>query len=255
MPTSIYLCTIAIEPNRHAAGKHPSIDVTEWTDRISERGFDGIELWENHVLRVPETELVDYASTKLRVNVFNSYVGFGHEQEAMRARVAETVHLLHAPQVKFNFGSNPLKRSEEIENVRRFSEQLPSKTQLLCECHAGTIAETPELAASLLEELGDETRFGAIVHLQSRPEILREWLRRLGKRICHCHVFLPVESERNSGVGGEMAIRALMECGYNRSFSVEFVWPLNAAGETPELLFEKAVADMIWLRSSFSRNA
>ena len=51
----IYLSTVCLEKNRWGR-REPSFKVSEWTQRLAEYGFDGIELWEFHYLLADDAE-------------------------------------------------------------------------------------------------------------------------------------------------------------------------------------------------------
>jgi len=247
---NIYLGTIALEVNRHVAGKRPTIRPSEWTDRLRQAGFDGIELWENHVLLASGDEAQALCAASLPVRVFNTYVQFTDDQELTRRELARVINELGADGVKYNFGGELNRRDEYLRNVRSFAGQLSSGTKLLCECHAGTIAQIPEMAADLLQELGPADRFGAIVHSRNEPMELRKWFRHLGQRIAHSHVFLPPAEKRAAEIGGIVSLRTMAELGFGGSFTIEFVDPMNGPGETALLLYDKVVADLHWLRET-----
>jgi sugar phosphate isomerase/epimerase len=253
-PSDIFLATIALEPNRHAPGKQPSILVSEWAERILRAGFDGLELWENHALLRPTEEILALRASVLPVRLLNTYVEFTDDQEPARLRVAALVQQLGASGVKYNFGSQPQRQQEYLRNVKRFAQQLPPDTRLLCECHHGTIAEDPVAAERLLKELGSPSRFQAIVHTRTEGSALRKWFTHLGERITHLHVFLPAPSRRLDEKGGESSFRTIAEYGYDKSLSIEFVDPMNAPGETAPLLFDKIVADLQWLRETLAKD-
>lgn len=189
----IYLGTIALEVNRHAAGKRPTIRPSEWADRLLLAGFDGIELWENHVLLGPPEELNALRASALPVRIFNTYVEFTDDQEPARLRVAEWVRRLGATGVKFNFGAVPHQRRQYLANIRRFAAQLPPSTKLLCECHPGTIAQAPPRQRSCWKNwVRRNLSRRSYIHGTRPPHCgngLRTWAS--GSRICTCFFPLP----------------------------------------------------------------
>src|SRR5206468_1199092 len=101
-------------------------------------------LWENHAALAGEDEVALLKAGALPVVIFNTYAGFLDGEEGPRERAADLVKQLGAAAVKFNFGADAARRSEMLRNLRAWSERLPVNVRLLCECHAGTIAEQPE---------------------------------------------------------------------------------------------------------------
>ncbi len=53
----IFLGTVLLERNRWAKdGRRSSVQVSDWTQRAHDDGFDGLELWEDHVNLATEDE-------------------------------------------------------------------------------------------------------------------------------------------------------------------------------------------------------
>lgn len=260
----VYLGTILLEPNRWPDRPEttysrlrqlsgivqgpPQVRVSEWLNRARADGFDGIELWENHALLCSDAEFTSLPQPALPVAVYSSYFGL-HDEDAVRRDVAlAAVQALGARGVKFNFGPDASRRAEYLRNLRAWAAKLPSDVRILCECHGGNIAETPESAAGLLNELG-ETRYQATVHFvddyTQRP--LADWLRVLGSRVGHVHVGRVIEH-------GEAVVRArlrlLRDHGFTGSFTIEFTTGIDWGQPQPsvETLYASAVADMRRLR-------
>jgi hypothetical protein len=243
-PLPVYLGTILLERNRHRNNRVPTYRVSEWLARFAEAGFDGIELWENHALLADEQEVEAIASAAnlipLPVSVFNTYAGFHDEQQPQRDKAIELIRRLRAPAAKFNFSNDVSRRDEQLRNVRAFAEALPG-VRLLCECHAGTIAETPVAASELLDALGPSQRFGAIVHVANTP-VLDEWIAAMGPRLVHAHAYLPPPSEEAER---ELADRValMLRHGFRGSFTLEFTEGMNPPDETWEKMWNGALRD------------
>ncbi|MCX7015919.1 MAG: sugar phosphate isomerase/epimerase [Candidatus Sumerlaeota bacterium] len=247
-----YIGTILLEPNRWATGKTPTYRVSEWIERFRAAGFDGMELWENHAALADAKERKAIVDSGFPAAVFNSYCNFGDEAEGEWRRAAELARELNAQGVKFNFGKDPARRDADLRNIRRFRDLLPENCRALCECHPGTLAETPAQAAALFDALGRE-RFEAIVH-PFRPDTdeLRDWLRRLGPRITHVHVqiregaaFVRLDQQADLAQEG---LRILREEGFAGSFTLEFTSGVRAPREDVERLFAGARRDLAFLR-------
>ena len=250
MSNRIFIGTILLEKNRWAKGKQPSYAVREWLPRFERDGFDGLELWENHVLLGPPEEAQALERGKVPVAVYNTYVGFDDKGEDARRRAAEMAARLKAKAVKYNVGPDKAKLAEYIKNVKAWAELLPGDCRLLCECHAGTVMEEPEQAAAVFAELRDEQRHQAIVHpFSESPESLRRWFRALGpRRITHAHVQyresrkfrrLSRDAPRNKEI---MAV--LKDSGFRGSYTLEFTEGTSApGGEDIEALYRAALDD------------
>lgn len=243
-PLPVFLGTILLEPNRHKNQRVPTYRVSEWLPRFAEAGFDGVELWENHALLVDEAELDAIASAAksipMPVAVFNTYAGFHDDQQLQRDKAISLVRRLGAPALKYNFSNDASCRDEQLRNVRAFADALPG-VRLLCECHHGTIAETPDAASALLDALGPAERFGAIVHVANTP-VLDEWIAAMGPRLVHAHVYLPAPSEQSDR---ELADRVgrMLRHGYRGSFTLEFTEGMNPKDETWEKMWNGALRD------------
>jgi len=252
----IYLGSVLLEPNRHKPGRRPTVRVSEWAARFAADGFDGIELWENHAALCPSEELERLGSLPLPVAVFNSYCGFEDAGEADRRRAAELTKRLRASGVKFNVGKDAALRDIYLKNAREWAGWFPEGVKLLCECHPGTIVETPEPAAAFFAELPSD-RFEIIVHPFRELDVLREWFRRFGSRIAHSHVQLREEGkkgflrlDRNPGFVKE-TLKIVREEGYTGSFTLEFAEGTNAPEERIEDLYQNALRDLRVLKENW----
>jgi len=250
----VYIGTILLESNRHRDGKRPTYRVSDWAGRFRADGFDGMELWENHVLLSPEEEVSALIGSGLPVAVFNTYAAFDDTGAAGRRRAARLAGRLEARGVKFNLGADAKRWGEYIRNVRQWMELLDKNCRALCECHPGTVAEAPASAAAMFEELTDE-RLGAIIHpFNESAEGLRRWFESLDGRIVHSHVQFRVDGkplrltaapERNRDV-----LAALREAGYAGSFTLEFTEGMNRPNEDIETSYRYALDDLSFLRDN-----
>lgn len=236
----VFLGTILLERNRHRNQRVPTYRVSEWLSRIAEAGFDGVELWENHALLADDAEVTAIAQGPLPVVVFNTYAGFHDDQQPQRDKAIRVIHRLRASALKYNFSRDAARREEQLRNVRGFSESLPG-VRLLCECHGGTIAETPAAARELLEALGPPERYGAIVHLPGKDD-LPAWLQAIGPRLAHVHVHLPPPS-READQALRERVRLLLDSGFAGTFTLEFTEGMNPPDETWEKMWNGALRD------------
>lgn len=185
----ILIGTVMLEKNRWTLEKVPTVRITDWLGMFAKDDFEGIELWENHVLRNPESELMKIKSCGLPLIYLSSYLKFdGSDNEEMQ-KVAEVAKELSAASIKFNFSNNIDLLETHIVKIRRFAELLPEDCSLLCECHANTIMADLNNAFKVFEILNDE-RFGIIIHLFDPLEILQKWFMAFGQKIKHVHIHL-----------------------------------------------------------------
>ena len=262
----IYLGSILLEPNRWPDRPDttysrlsrlngirqgpPRIKVSEWLERAASDGFDGVELWENHVLLCDNEEFSRLCSPPLPVAVYSSYFPLD-DAGALRREVAlEAMRELGAQGVKYNFGENAGCTGEYLRNLRAWTAQLDPGVRVICECHGNDIAAKPEVAASLMESLGNN-RFQCTVHFadeyMGRP--LEDWLKHLGARVRHVHVGRVVEHGKEAV---RQRIRLLRDHGFSGTFTIEFTSGIDWGKPQPpvEELYARAVADMLMLKEA-----
>jgi sugar phosphate isomerase/epimerase len=250
----IFIGTVLLERNRWTSDKQPSYRVSEWMHRFAADGFDGMELWENHA--APE-ELTALADGPLPVAVFNSYAGMNDAETFRRQQSAEQTVRLLAPAVKFNVGADPALWDAYLANAGIWLQQMPSQTRLLCECHGGTVLETPE-AARRAFAVWDNTRFGAIIHPFYDLDGLRAWFRALGPQvIAHSHVQTRAEDgtwlvleDRAAHV--KEALHIMREEGFQGTYTLEFTRGTATPEETIEGLYASALRDLAFLREALA---
>ncbi len=244
----IYLGTVLLEKNRWLNGvRHPSLQVSDWAERIASDGFDGLELWENHAVLASEEEREKLKDLPVPVALFNSYDRCEMETLAARRLAAETALALGAEGMKFNFGRVPERHERYVENVKEWRAMLPRDFRFLCECHGGTTMENPEKAAAVFRELGRE-EYEIIIHGFGGDEAgIRKLFDCHGDRITHIHVCLspkgPVPDE-----DARTRVDLLKALGFRGSFTIEFTEGVGADNEDAETLYRHAVRDMMQLR-------
>jgi len=248
----IYLGSIALEKNRFNEGKIPSYLVSDYIEKAKNDGFDGIELWENHYL------LADNAEKKRLVDsdmdfIFNSYFSLAYGITDDIIKVADAINALNASAVKFNFSNKKLVNStsdiqRQIDTLLSFGEKISPNVRILCECHEGTIADEPEIAAQIFDKL--DARFGAIIHLIPTYEFAKKCFDCYGERICHIHSAYPVEigvykalDEANGLM--EKNFKYYLKRGFNGTVTVEFA--KNAY--SPEDYYINSLRDLEYLRN------
>ena len=259
--TEVLLGTVAIEPNRWGTvtpDRAPVARLADWLGVIADAGFDGLEVWDGHLTAASAADVDGVLDGPLPIPVFNSYADFGPGQEAAvaRAAAADWAACTSSRAVKFNVGNDPDDESGYVERIATWLESLPDGTAALCECHQGiSIAETPEVAARILDAAGPADRVQALVHTHDAPDLVRAKFDAYGDRITHVHVnFLDF---------GAMQHPTLASCadrlagfhdlvaglGFTGSWTLEFVAGLLTDRDQPGALLEQAAADLPVLRS------
>lgn len=250
----IYMGTILLEVNRHKPGRVPTVLVSDWIDRITQVGFDGLELWENHAVLASEDEIGRIRASGMPVSVYNTYARFTQDTATERASATECTRRLGAAGVKFNFDRDTSLRDDNLRQVAAWRDTLPPGIRALCECHPGTLAETPEQAAALFDQLGHD-RYEMIVHPVARPSELPGWFQTFGPRVTHAHMQLrdqdnlPILLERRPALVRD-TLHLMREEGFTGSFTLEFTEGTNRPGENTELLWANALRDLQFLREA-----
>lgn len=253
MRTEIYIATVLLERNRWSKEKTPTFRVSEWAERFAAAGFDGIELWENHVALAPPEEVEALKAAPIPVRIFNTYATFGPEDDPRREQAAQFSRELGVRAIKFNVGGNAGLFDTYVEQVLAWRKELPDEITPLCECHPGTVLEEPEAAARAFE-VWAEAGIGAMMHpFNLTPQEVRTWLRSLGPALTHAHVQLNRERRMQSLVPHREYVQEILQVmkeeGFTGTFSLEFTEGVGGgASEDMEQLFASACVDMELLR-------
>ena len=253
-PNSILIGTVALEPNRWGAisqDRKPSIGTGDWLKEAEAARFDGIELWEHHAMFGSDSEVAQLQGSRLPLAIFSSYVSFDDPDDAARDRVAGWVERLGCGAVKFNVGNDAGAVDAYVERITRFASKLPPDTRLICECHAGTLAEDPSVAASILSAVAGPERAQALVHLGDDPQHLDAMFEALGKRITHVHVnFLAQGAPLLESIEEDVRSRIsrVRSHGFVGSYTIEFVSGVGKDTDRPEQLIKAAARDLALLR-------
>jgi len=245
---SIYLGTVLLESNRWAGARIPTYRVSEWMERIAAAGFDGIELWENHVAMADAAERAALRAAQPPARILNSYAPMCESGEAARRQIAGVARELGVKVVKFNVGSDPEALESELRTARDWAASMPG-VSLLCECHPGTALEYPEVAVAALASCPE---IGVIVHPFSSPS-LAEWLHYFGPRVLHAHVQIVDAQQRRWRLSDQPAqvreqLAVMRDGGFAGSFTIEFTAGVGVAPEDRDALFASACDDMLFLR-------
>lgn len=247
----VLLGTVLLEPNRWGQidpQRRSTIDVVEYLDRITEAGFDGIEIWEDHFIDTDES-----ARSMLcpHVGIYNSYTSLDEPEQNGRDGVAALVGQTAATGIKFNVGNDPLAELDYAERIASWLDRLDEHQRLLCECHAGiSLAEDPATAARIFAAAGPASRLQAIAHTHDEPELLREKFEAYGERITHVHVnYLPEPPTLRDNIERiESTVTLLTSLGFTGSYTIEFTHGVLDPSATPAALLNNAIDDLVVLR-------
>lgn len=255
MNSKIFIGSILLEKNRWTS-RIPSYKVSEWLERFKKDGFDGIELWENHMLLADESEQKILKESAAPVAVYNTYVDFDHQANSQRIQVAQIICDLKAQGVKYNFGNDLTQLETYIQNLKEWARLLPDSCRILCECHGGTVMEVPSRAAEVFAELKD-SRFQAIVHCMADAQMLEEWFKYLGERITHAHVSLRNSEEKcvmlkDNPAYVRQCLDIMKNAGYNGTYTLEFTEGVRAPGENIDGLYQAGLEDLRFLREALA---
>jgi sugar phosphate isomerase/epimerase len=255
----IYLGTIALEPNRWFGVTHDrwgTLRLSEWLDRIAEAGFNGIELWESHLIDATETEAESILAHPVPIKVFNTYTSFDEDLDEGRDLAAAWIRRSGAEKVKWNTG---VRRDEAAlttysERLARWAGQLPG-VQLVCECHDGSAMDDSATAAGVLAAGGDREVSQAMLHTHDSHDSIREKFAAYGDRITHVHVnHLNIGSPKLSDIRDDLqsTVGLLEGLGFAGTWTVEFVQGTGGENDEPAYMLDQAVADLRVLRELLS---
>ena len=250
----ILMGTIALEVNRWGS-RMPSYLVSEWIPKFRADGFDGIELWENHVL-LSEGEAEKIKASGFPVGVYNTYAGFSDsdEDKAARAKAAEMINFFGAGAVKYNVGNDYDLLEVYKENVLRFAESLHKDCTLMCECHDGTVFEDNLLFREVFNELCPE-KFAIVMHPFVHPMELELNFDNLCPRIAHIHSQLSKDGKRvrldRWPERVDACFKIMKKFGFAGGFTVEFTELTAEPGENIDDLYANAVLDYKYIKEAF----
>jgi hypothetical protein len=245
----IYIGTVLLEKNRWAktAPRQPSMAISDWCSRITDAGFDGIELWQNHGLLASDQERQKLKDSSSPVKILNTYAGCDTEAEEERTQTVEVGQFLGVEGMKFNFGKLPERHHQYCENVKKWRATLPEDFRFLCECHGGTTLEDPQVAADTFAQMNRKD-YEIIIHGFGGSDADIERLFALhAERITHVHANLSSDQDMSNRVL-QKRFDLLLNLGFCGSFTIEFTEGVGEESESPEILFRNAVRDLNALR-------
>ncbi|MBT3275277.1 MAG: hypothetical protein HN368_19135 [Spirochaetales bacterium] len=242
---AIYISSVLLEKNRWDS-RIPSLKISDWLKPIADAGFDGLELWENHLLLADAAEREAVIADPMPITVLNTYCAFDDPGAKGRAASAELAHLLNVPAVKFNFGDKPAMVNTYMNNLITWRDVLPVSCRLLCECHPDTILEEPMQAADILSPLPDQLEI--IVHAFGGDDDskLRLWIEAFGSAVTHVHAVV-----REKTVASER-IKILKNAGFSGTWTIEFCDGVAHPPEDMRQLLATATGDLNYLRKELT---
>lgn len=244
----IYIGTVLLEKNRWAQERVPSVAISDWSQRIKDEGFDGIELWQNHALLADDDEKEKLGNSVSPIKIFNSYAKCEIELEGERQNSTEMAISLSASGMKFNFGKVPERHDEYGVSVRNWRSQLPKEFRFLCECHGGTTVQEPEIAHEMFSQIG-RGDYEIIIHgFGDTDESIKQLFAIHGESITHIHVDISLQKEM-SKKDVKARVDLLKDLGFCGSYTIEFTEGVRDEESPVELLFKNAVRDMNILRN------
>lgn len=218
----IFLGTILLERNRWSKeDRSPSFLVSDWTQRIHDDGFDGLELWEDHGLLADEDERERLRLGPAPVVLVNSYAGCEDEDLSGRQRTAELARFFDAEGMKFNFGKAIERQDTYIENIRAWAGLFKPGYRMLSENHRGTTTADAHVAAKAYEQLAD-LPVGGIIHFNSDESVYRERFNAYGDRLTHIHCALSNEDGPMPEDEVRLRVALLREFGFRGTYTIEF---------------------------------
>ncbi len=263
MSIPIYLGSILLEPNRWQNPKVPSFSLSDWIPQIAASDFDGLELWEPHDLAASDVERKMLRSGA-PIKIWNSYY-LPHQArpEEWKTVLDGAIHF-GAHGIKFNWSGKAEDWDGCLAGTRQWLRELPTSVTLLCECHEGSLLETPEATLRAIDQLGDDAeQLGIIVHpFAISEEALRDWLEKLGERIVHLHAQARLSTEGRPFVtvaeAQESINRAsaiLREYNFQGTCTLEFTGGIGTSTDTPEGNWEQALKDLKILREALQASS
>lgn len=256
---AVYFATVCIEPNRWSSGRTPQISASFWIERALSDGFDGIELWENHYVLADRDErnrIAEALGAAPAPTILSSYWDFSSDapQESGVAGPLElraALAALPCGGIKFNVGKDPdcAEAYQKLASVwlPRFHSAMDcTDARLICECHGGTVLETPEAARAFRESTGLSTLEFVIHPLSLDEHRLEQWMDT--GHIGHLHI-QSREAPLHAVPDARSRLETVLGGAPGASVAIEFSRGAGAPGEYPEATYGAAREDLRFLRS------
>lgn len=248
-PNQIYLSSLLLDPGRWSKGRQARVDAGTWNARMLEAGFAGWELWEPHdpLLNPPTGN----APAPEPVGIYNTYLLPDESVPAEWEALATRINQSGAFGVKFNVSPDPGAGERALPALDYLLDACP-KAEFWCECHPRTALEKPAAAARWISGLSP--RVGIIVHpFSPDADAVTSWFRQVGDRVRHLHLNVKGPDNRFARLSEQKPriiarLEDLDRVGFKGTVSLEFTRGIGGGeADTPELLFENALADLRFL--------
>lgn len=258
MTNDVYLATVLLEPNRWGS-RDPSIDLREWLPRVKAAGFDGIEIWDDHLLKTEPAVAAAIASDEFPT-ILNHYDTGLDASSAAREKLHKLITHIGCRGMKWNGPKGTEGAAECLRNMRPWIEQFPSNFLALCECHPGTVFENiPEFAESTANW---NTPPPVILHLLNMDaDDVHYMLTHFPERVAHIHLQMRHEHDNSIMRLDERPdlfqeqIKILKDADFAGSYSIEFTKGCtHADGPDIETLFSHALQDLKFLRGELNKS-
>jgi sugar phosphate isomerase/epimerase len=247
----ILFATVCIERNRWTPQRVPTIRVSQWGPRAIACGFDGLELWAPHADAEDTEERILLTQGKAGpIIILNAYDSFDITPHARagREKTIALIRQLGVEGVKVNLGADPARLNDYLREMEGFLSRMPARpnglpVRVLCECHPGTVVDSPKTARAMLDIIKDP-RLWIIIHpFSETEESLRQWFDSCGEWIVHAHVQSRESLLRDRAEWVMKRLRYLRTLGFQGDYSMEFVKGTGVPDEAPETQFQRAVWD------------
>jgi hypothetical protein len=248
----VYLGTVLPEMNRwNRENAELTFKVSDWTRRVVDDGFDGLELWQFHATDVEADEVERIRTGPCPVKIFNAYCSCEPEDAGERRKISELALSLGAEGMKYNSGKDFERHDLYVDALKEWRTMLPDAFRLMCECHRGSTMADTALANETLDRLGRE-KFGMIIHGMDNDEAtVRERFGAYGDRIQHIHANLSKD-----GLMSESAVckqlEFLRKLGFDGTYTIEFTQGMRD-GLTQEKLYTNAARDLRRLKTCLEK--
>jgi len=239
----VYFGTVLPEMNRwNRESGELTFKMSDWAQRITDDGFDGVELWQYHATKVDAEEVERIRTGPCPVKIFNAYYTCEPEAFGECRKSTELALSLGAEGMKYNSGKDFDRHNLYVDVLKEWRALLPEDFRLMCECHRGSTMADTELANKTLDRLGRE-KFGMIIHgLDNDNPTVRERFGAYGDRIQHIHANLSKNGPMTDQEVCER-IELLLELGFDGTYTIEFTQGMRD-GLTQEQLYANAVRDL-----------
>lgn len=244
----IYLGSILFEKNCWTEERDPSICVSEWINRTQRNGYTGVELWSPHAHKASPEELHRLAAAAPQIRIFNGYAFLEPEDREQQDSDAHFAELLGCWALKYNVGTDPSKRATYLEELIAWRNRIPYHITMICECHIGSIVDTPQTAKAFFEE-ADLSNHGFIIHPFVPFGHPGEWLEVFGPQILHAHVQTRDANDRMAMLTDNFSqvrevVSIIKSHGYYGNYTMEFTRGSGFPEQSPETLYANGLEDL-----------